>query len=184
MLATVVAVAAIAIKRNWQKIKEAWETFMEPLKTAWDNLKKSWSEAIDGIIGKVNEIVTAVQNAIAWLNTLFGGGPGQQQIVDERTKYTADVGISGTKRAGGGFVDEGELFVAREAGPEMVGTIGGRTAVANNDQIVEGIRAGVFEAVSAAMSNGGGNGDVNLKVYLDSREIRAGIQRLDRAWGA
>ncbi len=35
------------------------------------------------------------------------------------------------------------MFVAREAGPELVGTIGGRTAVANNDQIVEGISAGV-----------------------------------------
>ena len=66
----------------------------------------------------------------------------------------------------------------------MVGTIGGRTAVANNDDIVESIRAGVYEAVMAGMGNGGGNSDVNLKVYLDSREIRAGLQRLDRAWGA
>jgi len=89
-----------------------------------------------------------------------------------------------TRRADGGFVGDGQLFVARERGPELVGSIGGRTAVANNDQIIEGIRAGVFEAVSSAMSGNGGSGDVNLKVYLDSREIKAGMQRLDRAWGA
>ena len=43
----------------------------------------------------------------------------------------------------GGFVDEGQLFIAREAGAEMVGAIGRKTAVANNDQIVEGISTGV-----------------------------------------
>lgn len=43
----------------------------------------------------------------------------------------------------GGFPNEGQLFIAREAGAEMVGAMGHRTAVANNDQIVEGISAGV-----------------------------------------
>ena len=46
----------------------------------------------------------------------------------------------------GGFVDQGQLFIAREAGAEMVGAIGRKTAVANNDQIVEGITAGVTVA--------------------------------------
>lgn len=48
--------------------------------------------------------------------------------------------------AKGGFPQTGEMFVAREAGPEMVGTIGNRTAVANNDQIVSGIQSGVYAA--------------------------------------
>lgn len=52
------------------------------------------------------------------------------------------------QRATGGFVNSGELFVARERGPEMVGTIGGNTAVANNDQIVSGIASGVASANS------------------------------------
>ena len=52
--------------------------------------------------------------------------------------------------ASGGFPDTGELFVAREAGPELVGTIGGKTAVANNDDIVAGIASantGVINAI-------------------------------------
>ena len=83
--------------------------------------------------------------------------------------------------ASGGFPDEGQLFIANEAGPEMVGTIGGRTAVAPSNDIVEAVRQGVYDAVLAANSNG--NNDVSVKVYLDSREIKVGQQRLNRAWG-
>ena len=50
--------------------------------------------------------------------------------------------------ASGGYVNQGQLFVAREAGPELVGSIGGNTAVANNDQIVAGIQNGVAQANS------------------------------------
>ena len=49
--------------------------------------------------------------------------------------------------ASGGFPDAGQLFIAREAGAEMVGSLSGHTAVANNDQIVEGIREGVEAAM-------------------------------------
>lgn len=48
--------------------------------------------------------------------------------------------------ASGGFPEEGQLFIAREAGAEMVGSVGGHTAVANNDQIVSGIASGVAQA--------------------------------------
>ena len=83
--------------------------------------------------------------------------------------------------AEGGFPSEGQLFIANEAGPEMVGTIGGRTAVAPSNDIVEAVRQGVYDAVLAANANG--SNDVSLKVYLDSREIKAGQERLARAWG-
>ena len=39
------------------------------------------------------------------------------------------------------------MFIARESGPELVGKIGNKSSVANNGQIIEGIKAGVFEAV-------------------------------------
>ena len=48
--------------------------------------------------------------------------------------------------ATGGYPTTGEMFIAREAGPEYVGSMGGRTAVANNDQIVAGISSGVASA--------------------------------------
>lgn len=72
--------------------------------------------------------------------------------------------------ADGGFPREGQLFLAREAGAEMVGSMGGRTAVANNDQIVTGITQGVYSAMMAynAQTRGqGGSGDV----YLDGTKV-------------
>ena len=50
--------------------------------------------------------------------------------------------------ASGGFPENGQMFIAREAGAEMVGNIGRKTAVANNDKIVSGIAGGVAEANS------------------------------------
>ena len=53
-----------------------------------------------------------------------------------------------TNFAGGGYPRGSQLFWAREAGPELVGTIGGHTAVMNNDQIVSSVAAGVARAVA------------------------------------
>lgn len=82
--------------------------------------------------------------------------------------------------ANGGYPDSGQLFVAREAGPEMVGQIGGRNAVANNDQIVEAIEQGVFRAMTAAggESQGGdwtiqivdGNGNITAETIITSAQ--------------
>lgn len=55
-------------------------------------------------------------------------------------------------KAEGGFPDVGEMFIAREAGPELVGRIGNRNAVVNNEQIVSGITAGVRSANEAEVS--------------------------------
>lgn len=65
------------------------------------------------------------------------------------SQLTGTVNINVTARAGGGYVESGQLFVARENGlPEMVGRFGNRGAVANNDQIVQGITNGVASAQS------------------------------------
>lgn len=57
-----------------------------------------------------------------------------------------------TAYAAGGLPPHGQFFMAREAGPELVGTIGGHTAVMNNNQIVSSVASGVYSAVVSAMS--------------------------------
>ena len=64
----------------------------------------------------------------------------------------------------GGFPEMGQMFIAREAGPELVGSIGSRTAVVNNDQIVESVSRGVYQAVVSAMGQSGGTQVVEAKV--------------------
>lgn len=71
--------------------------------------------------------------------------------------------------ADGGFVDQGQLFIAREAGAEMVGSIGRRTAVANNDQIVEGIATATRE----------GNEDLINALYAVAQQIIAEMRNQD-----
>lgn len=71
--------------------------------------------------------------------------------------------------ANGGFPGMGEMFVARESGPELVGRMGNHSAVANNNQIIAGIRAGVFEAVVNAFESMQGRNDRGreLHIYLE-----------------
>lgn len=74
--------------------------------------------------------------------------------------------------ASGGFVDTGELFVAREAGPELVGRINGKTAVANNDQIVSGISSGVYNAMVGALgSSHRANTTVTAIFQVDGKQV-------------
>lgn len=93
--------------------------------------------------------------------------------------------------ASGGFPENGDIFIAREAGPEFVGAIGNRTAVANNDQIVEGIAGGVAEAnaeqnallreqnaLLLAILNKTGN------INLDGKKVTKAINSQNRANGA
>ena len=79
-----------------------------------------------------------------------------------------------TAYANGGIPNTGQLFVAREAGPELVGTIGGNTAVMNNKQIVSSVAAGVsgavYSAVLAAMAKSGG-GSPSFNIYVGGKRI-------------
>ena len=84
-----------------------------------------------------------------------------------------------TAFAGGGLPDMGQLFVAREAGPELVGKIGNHTAVMNNDQIVGSVSDGVYRAVLSAMAQTSGNQVSEVHVHLEGDA--AGIFRLVKA---
>lgn len=84
--------------------------------------------------------------------------------------------------ANGGMPAGGQLFMAREAGPELVGKIGRHTAVMNNNQIVDSVKAGVYEAVSAAMSNGG-MGSVQIDLHTDEGVVVDRINKITRQTG-
>lgn len=76
--------------------------------------------------------------------------------------------------ANGGFPDVGQLFVANEAGPELVGNIGNRTAVANQNQIVEAVSKGVYDAVVSANS-GNSNTSPYIVVNLGNENLYKGF---------
>lgn len=91
---------------------------------------------------------------------------------DKKRFKIGDFGFDIGFFARGGFPDSGQMFVAREAGPELVGRIGRRTAVANNDQIVQGIASAVRSAMSGVNSPGaGGTTRITVQNVLNGKAI-------------
>lgn len=132
----------------------------------------------NGIISIVNVVIDAV-NEMFHLD-FKGLKIGGVQIIPAFNKRL--VNIPKIKQfAEGGFPNEGQLFVAREAGAEMVGNIGRRTAVANNDQIISAVSDGVYRAVMSAMSNKDGvSGDINLTIYMDGDVVYRNVVKKNK----
>ena len=94
--------------------------------------------------------------------------------------------VSGNARtelyASGGYPESGSLFVAGEAGAEAVGTIGGRTAVANRDQIASAIA----QALRPMIGNRQESETIQVNTYLDSQVVaRAnakGVKAMNRRY--
>lgn len=132
----------------------------------------------------LNEIISAVNWAVTKINEIFGT---QLNTLDPFTfadRYIARLpaGNGITTRATGGYVPTGQMFIARERGAELVGNIGNRTAVANNDQIVEAVSSGVYQAVMSAIANRNGSDEQNINVYLDGRQITASVENIKKSW--
>lgn len=123
------------------------------------------------------EFKVATKLATKTLETFLNSIPAFKPItlglqILKKTLKIGNFGFDIDLRAGGGFPDTGQMFIAREAGPELVGRIGRRTAVANNDQIVQGIASAVRSAMAGANSpNSGGTTRITVQNVLNGRAI-------------
>lgn len=132
---------------------ESYENLIISLTETTDNAGKSFNAFKTDVTSSMSEAQNSVKNAVNNINNELSRiktriqigvdvdvNAGDFVVVDKKT------GLIQSQYASGGYPETGEIFIAREAGPEMVGTIGQRTAVANNDQIVSGIQSGVENA--------------------------------------
>lgn len=126
-------------------------------KTKWDNIKNTIKSALDTIKNWFSGLKLQLPHIKLPHFKLEGSFSLDPPSVPK-------IGIDWYAK--GGFPNEGQLFVAREAGAEMVGSIGGRTAVANNQDIVTAVSKGVYSAVKDAMS-GNGNAPVTVNLVVD-----------------
>ena len=117
-----------------------WDSMLTKLKEVWSKISDWWTK---NVAPKLHDAEHAIYN-------FFHPSADTSQL----DSYTSNGGRGynggGKGFAMGGFPESGELFIAREQGPELVGSVGNRTAVANNDQIIEGISAGVYNAIMSA----------------------------------
>lgn len=156
----------------------------------WNSLKKTINWIIGGFEGMANGVIGGINSMIRALNSLSFTVPDWVPGIGGETfgfnlRYLNEVSFGRLETyAQGGFPDEGQVFVAREAGAEMVGSISGKTAVANNDQIVEAVSQGVYAAVLSAMKQRDSSGTAKVEVYLDGRQISAAVRQANKERGA
>ena len=162
---------------------------MEQVNQAMEPATKSVTiTATDNATGKIQSIISLVKKPLTFTVSVdYKTSESGKTYLKNMQKLNDLVSAPKTKKqkeqddeilrrlvggfANGGFVDEGEMFVAREAGPELVGRIGKKTAVANNDQIVKGISAGVYNAMVAASAGNKQGGTYTFITNLDGKQV-------------
>lgn len=131
-----------SIKDKWKELTSKTavltatfkDMFTAPLKKAWNAIASAINKGIK-IINKIPGV------SIPSVPKLAKGGIFENGSWHNIAKY-----------ASGGMPNMGQLFVAREKGPELVSTLKGHTAVMNNDQIVASVSQGVSDAVYNVMT--------------------------------
>lgn len=173
--------------------KEKWENLADGIKKGiqgkWDDIVDWWDSkpSLQRISVAIEDFKTKIQNAWnsfkQWWNDL---GLEFPHIDTPHFKIDGEFSLAPPKvpkvsidwYANGGFPGKGQLFVANEVGPEMVGTMDGRTAVANQQEITTGIAnavyPAVYNAVVAAMSEA--NNNVNITLQGDADKLFTMVQ--------
>ena len=165
-----------------------WKYILEPLfNFAINTIKDKIVPAVESIGNVIQKIKNAIQKVVDWWNNLWfnkkkisveyetKGGGGEGSYGGGGSAGGRAIGgilVNGKWQpvnyyASGGLPPTGQMFMARENGPELVGNIGSHTAVMNNDQIVSSVAYGVESAVTRAMRNVN-QGRQIFNLYLDA----------------
>lgn len=184
------------IEGEWQTITKTTDDGSNNVKKTTDDLKScftadKWTlsgvwEGIEATFNNAIEIAKEIWNRLAdWINekakihidpiTIMGKTifDGADFTLFELPKFRA-----------GGFPEDG-LFMANHG--EMVGKFSnGKTAVANNEQITDGIAQAVYSAIISANSNSGSGQYINNTIQIDgetiARAVTKGQQSINRRY--
>lgn len=178
-------------------ISNAWNGIKSSTPSIWGGIVKLIKSPVRGIIELINKmisgVITGMNSVIKALNKIkipkWVPGIGGKGINISTISNIPQIPAF----AQGGYPETGQLFLARENGiNEMIGRIGSRSAVANNDQIVEAVSSGVAGAVAdvmmAFMGQSGDNAAPVLEATfkMDSetlyRAVLKGKEKYDRRW--
>ncbi|MBR2780338.1 MAG: hypothetical protein IKD81_02855 [Eubacteriaceae bacterium] len=137
----------------WERIKEVFSGVGEFFRNIWDEIRSIFmfigQSIADGVSGAFRATVNAVTG---FAQSIINGFIGRINSVIGTINRLPGVHIgyintiSIPRLASGGLVEPGQLFIAGEAGPEIVGAFGRKSAVMNNDQIVSSVASGVYRA--------------------------------------
>lgn len=167
-------------KKSWGEKKTVSFLMKRGTKVSelWREFKTSWNSVTRTVTIGLSFAKNALSNLWSSVTRFF---TGKSVDVGTKTKKKADGGVfyggswhSIKKYAAGGAPNFGQMFIAREAGPELVGNLGGHTAVMNNDQIVSSVANGVAQATERVLRSyirSNGNGGQPIQIVLDGKVI-------------
>lgn len=187
-------------RKLWADIQSVWSvvstwfdtTIVQPLVSVWNIATEKissffstlWSGIKAGVASAMNGVIGVIESALNWviggINNLVGGfntvANWAASVLGEEWGGLSLIQDVKFQRISmyelGGFPSTGEFFMARERGPELVGRIGSKNAVANNDQIIAGVSRGVYEAMMAAQEgNNGGGSPARIVVQIGERVV-------------
>ena len=144
---------------------------------ALGDIWKEYGNWVNGLFSDYISEKSPTDNATSGVSMQSGNADSTIPLpIETKKKNWADIsslGILGY--ADGGFPDYGDLFIANERGPELVGTIGNRTAVANSSSI----ETAIYNAVRSAMSDsaGGQSADIHVTVDIDGDTVGETVAR-------
>ena len=151
------------------------DTFSVDWENAWAGVRSFFEGIFDGLDSilkaPINGIISMLNTAIDSINWVIEGANQIPWVSIPTISYIPML-------ANGGFPEDG-LFMANHG--ELVGKFSnGRTAVANNEQITEGIASAVYEAFTTAFQQTGGSNDKEVNIYLDGEKIAKSTTRYQR----
>lgn len=170
----------IGFSEMFEKIHFDFDFMMDAVESDIKYMVQECNKALDSIRSQIsiNVNVNYTTSGSAGIPGIPGFG---------KFKFNPEVmargGIIHAAAGGGGF-SMGQLFIAREAGPELVAGIGGgRTAVMNNNQIVESVSNGVYQAVVDAMNSTARGETGDFVVNLDGQVLLRAMRKAERSAG-
>ena len=145
-------------------------------KAAANGIVGVFEKAVNGIIDGINGFLGLFNKAVTWAASITGDSWSGVELISH---------VSLPRFAGGGFPRENGVFMANSS--ELIGKFSnGRTAVANNEQITNGIAQAVFAAMTSANAQSGGNVPVQTTIQIDgqtiARAVTKGQRNLDRRY--
>lgn len=155
---------------------------IDGLKTGWDTAWTGFKTFLSGIPKKIKDAIGSLSSIGKSVIQTFVDGFKSLHIPTPHFKKVGTFSFLGIDTpipqigvswyAKGGFPDVGEMFIAREKGPELVGRMGSKNTVANNGQIIAGIKEGVIEGLMEVFMATGGFGGGNNQPYTFYIEVK------------
>ena len=177
-----------SVSDKWASIKNWFTANIAPKFTLsfwldkFKNLKEGFTQTIKNA---VNAGIDLMNRFIGWINSSLSFSWKSFSIAGKEIVPAGSIQLftipTIPRLETGGFLEDG-LFTMNHG--EIAGKFSnGKSVVANNQQIVEGIAAGVYEAVVAAMNATNGRQDQNVNVYLDGKQIYASVKKTESERG-